>query len=182
MASFEERPPFGPRLGPDLVECDGAAFETIVGPFLDAGYALAVATLRDEDAAVDVLQEATVRAWRGFSGLRDARLARPWFLAIVANEVRRHRRSPWQSVDKRADLEATEPNGTSPFDERGLDVRQALRKLSPDDRLPLALFFYLDLPMEEVATALGTGTSAARGRVYRAVGRLKRMMGQEVAR
>jgi DNA-directed RNA polymerase specialized sigma24 family protein len=41
------------------------------------------------------------------------------------------------------------------------------------DRLLLYLFYWLDFPLEEVAAVAGLSTSAARGRLYRAVGRLR---------
>jgi DNA-directed RNA polymerase specialized sigma24 family protein len=38
--------------------------------------------------------------------------------------------------------------------------------------IPKGMVFYFDLPLEEVAAALGTSVAAARGRVYRACRRL----------
>ena len=37
----------------------------------------------------------------------------------------------------------------------------------------VVLFFYLDLPLEEVARIAGLSTSAARGRLYRSIRRLR---------
>jgi DNA-directed RNA polymerase specialized sigma24 family protein len=48
-----------------------------------------------------------------------------------------------------------------------------LLKLSADDRLPLVLHFYLDLPLDEVARALHISPSAAKSRIYRAAKRLR---------
>ncbi len=58
-------------------------------------------------------------------------------------------------------------------DEPATDLKAALLRLSPDERLPLVLHFYLDLPLEEVARTLGVTTAAAKSRIYRAAKKLK---------
>ena len=60
------------------------AFDQAVLPHLDAAYNLALWLTRDDQDAQDVVQEASLRAfkyWKGFSG-RDCR---SWLLAIVRN-------------------------------------------------------------------------------------------------
>jgi sigma-70-like protein len=63
-------------------------FDATVGPWIEPGYRLAVAMLRDPDEARDAVQEATVKAWLSIDRLRDSGQARAWFLAIVANHCR----------------------------------------------------------------------------------------------
>lgn len=61
-------------------------FETAVLPHLDAAYNLARWMTRSPDEAVDIVQDATLRAWRFFDGFRGGD-AKPWFLRIVRNAV-----------------------------------------------------------------------------------------------
>ena len=56
---------------------------------------------------------------------------------------------------------------------RGADLRRAIMRLTPRDRVVVVLFFYLDLPLEEVARAAGVSVAAARGRLYRSVKKLR---------
>jgi RNA polymerase sigma factor (sigma-70 family) len=58
-------------------------------------------------------------------------------------------------------------------------LERALARLREKDRRALFLFFYLDLPVEEVAMALGLSPAAARARIYRACRRLRRDLGEE---
>ena len=58
-------------------------------------------------------------------------------------------------------------------DKPATDLKAALLRLSPDERLPLVLHFYLDLPLEEVARTLGVTTAAAKSRIYRAAKKLR---------
>ena len=59
-------------------------FERLVLPHLDAAYSLAAWLLRDDAQAEDAVQEAYLRAFRFFDGLRGDE-ARPWLLGIVRN-------------------------------------------------------------------------------------------------
>jgi RNA polymerase sigma-70 factor (ECF subfamily) len=65
---------------------DGARFERMVLPHLDAGYTLALYLTHDASDAEDAVQESVLRALRYFHTLRDDRDARAWFLAIVRRE------------------------------------------------------------------------------------------------
>ncbi|HEV2027179.1 MAG TPA: RNA polymerase sigma factor, partial [Candidatus Dormibacteraeota bacterium] len=131
-----------------------ADFDALIGPHLDAGYRTALAILRNPDEAHDAVQESAFKAWRKLNQLHEGKPARPWFLAIVANQCRSELRRHWWSVIRMPDVE---PETTSK--EAGsavtMDIDRELAKLPPDDRLALFLYFYLDLPMEEVGAVLG---------------------------
>jgi RNA polymerase sigma-70 factor (ECF subfamily) len=143
---------------------DKLAFDAIVGPLIAPAY----------------LQEATLRAWLKLGQLHDGRPIRPWFFAIVSNQCRMVRRGPWWRVIKAANVRAS----VQPSDDailRDLDLEDAVRRLAPEERLPLVLYFYLDLPMSEVSRVLGVSVSAAKARVYRSVARLRPSIGSEEA-
>ncbi len=59
-------------------------FATTVLAHLDAAYNLARWLLRDADAAEDVVQEASLRAFRFFDGMQGP-TPKAWFMAIVRN-------------------------------------------------------------------------------------------------
>ena len=115
-------------------------------------------------------REASIKAWRKFRQLRgDVGSLRSWFLSIVANECRMARRGRWFSVIKVADVPAQAPEER----ESSSDLHRALMRLAPEERLPLVLHFYLDLPLDEVARTLRVSQSAAKSRIYRAAKRLR---------
>ena len=53
------------------------------------------------------------------------------------------------------------------------DLRRALLQLGHDDRLVVVLYFYLDMPVADIALVVGASTDAARARLYRAIHRLR---------
>jgi RNA polymerase sigma-70 factor (ECF subfamily) len=152
---------------------DAHAFATLIEPLLNPAYRLAAVMLADRSAAEDAVQEASVKAWRKLGQLRgEAGSLRSWFLSIVANECRMFRRQRWWSVSKVAEVLPLH-GGRDQFDETSMDLKAALLRLSPEERLPLVLHFYLDLPLDEVARTLGLSPAAAKSRIYRTARKLR---------
>lgn len=69
---------------------DRASFDDVVVPHLDAAYRLARWLVRNEDDAEDVVQEASLRAFRYFRTFTGGN-GRAWFLRIVRNSCHRWR-------------------------------------------------------------------------------------------
>src|SRR5205814_835698 len=152
---------------------DASSFSLLIEPLLDPAFRLAAVMLADRAAAEDAVQEASIKAWRKLRQLRgDQRSLRSWFLSIVANECRMARRQRWWSVVRLADPRPASADEHAMSD-TSADLRSALLRLSAEDRLPLVLHFYLDLPLEEVARTLGVSPAAAKSRIYRAAKRLR---------
>ncbi len=154
---------------------DDSAFEALLEPLLNQAYRLACGMLHDHQAAEDAVQEAAFNAWRKLGQLREGSEMRPWFFGIVANECRSTRRSRWWAV-VRTDL--PEP-ATEPHDEAvvaSVELRQALRGMDPAKRLVLVLYWYLDLPLDEIAATIGTSVDGAESRLRRATNELRKRM------
>jgi RNA polymerase sigma-70 factor (ECF subfamily) len=165
----------------ERVALDSAAFTAALEAVLDPAYRLATVILRDRAAAEDAVQEAALKAWRKHGQLRGGMAGfRGWFLSIVANECRMARRTRWWHVVRFA--ETPEPPAPVAPAFSSDDLREAVLKLEPADRAALFCFFYLDLPMEEVARVLGCSPTAARSRVYRAARRLRPELNPEELR
>jgi RNA polymerase sigma-70 factor (ECF subfamily) len=81
-------------------------------------------------------------------------------------------RRRWWSVVR---LPAKETAGADPEEPavQYLDLERAMNRLSSDDRAILHLYYFLDLPIDEVARVIGIRVGAAKTRIYRAVHRLR---------
>lgn len=154
---------------------DEAAFEILLEPLLNQAYGLACGLLHDRQAAEDAVQEAAFKAWRKLPQLREGSEMRPWFLGIVANECRSVRRTRWWSVIR---SDPPEPAAEAPDEAviAGIELREALRSMDPAKRLVLVLYWYLDLPVGEIAATLGISAHAAESRLVRATNELKGRM------
>lgn len=150
---------------------DETAFEALIGPLVEPALRLAHSMLSDRGEAEDATQEAITRAWRKLHQLRSGMPVRPWFLAIVINQCRNVRRTRWFKTVRIAEIFQGGRSHEAGFER--VDLARALARLPNQDRQALFLYFYLDLPMDEVALALGVSAAAAKGRIYRACHRLR---------
>jgi RNA polymerase sigma-70 factor (ECF subfamily) len=148
-------------------------FADLLTPLIQPGFRLALAMLHDHQAAEDAVQEASFTAWSKLGRIRDRSRLRPWFLGVVANKCRNARRKKW-SVD--VNLGLPEELSVVSGEERtlrGTDLRKAVARLAYDDRLVVVLYFYLDMPLEEIAAVAGSSVGAARARLYRSIRKLR---------
>lgn len=165
-----------PAPGPDLIRSakagDEAAFEQLLRPLIDPAYRFACVMLSDPDAAQDVVQEAAVKAWRKLNQLRDGSDPKPWFLGIVANQCRSLRRTRWWSTIKSAAI----PGMVDTSDERiarDLDLRNAISRLRPLERIVVTLHYFLDLSLEDVAVTTRQTVAAVKSQLYRALHKMR---------
>jgi len=161
----------GRSLHEDALAGDEAAFENLIGPLVEPAIRLAYSMLGDRMEAEDATQEAITRAWRKLGQLRLGMPMRPWFLAIVVNQCRNVRRTRWFRFVRMKEIVEPDRHGEPAVE--NIDLARAISRLPDRDRQALFLHFYLDLPIEEVAVALGISPAAAKGRIYRACHRLR---------
>lgn len=134
------------------------------------GLALRMCDRSDVD---DVVQEALAQAWRR-RGTFDARRgsARSWLLALTADQARRAARrrhrvaTPTNSVDWLA-VEQGLPD---------IDVREAISRLSERQRLAVELYYYIGLPVVEVAQVMGCAEGTVKSTLADARAQLRRTL------
>jgi RNA polymerase sigma-70 factor (ECF subfamily) len=153
---------------------DAAAFEELLAPILLPAYKLAFTMLAQREAAEDAVQDASFKAWKAVGTLRaEGGDVRPWFLSIVANQCRTARRRQWWRLLTSSDRTEEAPSQAGQHAEaqtaEAIDLRRAVASLSREKRLVLALVYWLDLPIDEVARVLGVSEVAVRSRLRRAV-------------
>lgn len=153
------------------------AFRQLADRHLDASYRLARAVLGDAIEAEDATHDAFVQAWRKWSTLRDPALFEHWFRRILVNTCRNRlrRRSRWAASDLSPLLPPRPADAFRQTDERDA-IGRALLRLSPDHRIAVALRFYLDLPVDEMARYLGVRPGTVKSRLHHAIRRLHGML------
>lgn len=165
-------------------------FEALAIPHLEAANALAQWLMRDVGEAEDVVQEAFLRAFRGFHTFVGPEI-RPWLLRIVRNSAFRRlaskkRASNVVSIDEafrfdddgeagEAHIPASEPNAEEMLlagTDRHLAL-QALGSLQPIYREVLVLREIEEMSYREIAEVTGVPAGTVMSRLSRARGELR---------
>jgi RNA polymerase sigma-70 factor (sigma-E family) len=116
----------------------------------------------DVAEAQDAVQEAFIRAWQRWPAIREYENPEAW-VRMVACRVATSR---WRSMRSRLVAHrryGTAPPAAAPGPET-VDVVAALRRLPDEQRVAIALYYLLGLPVAEVAreTSAPVGTVKAR--------------------
>jgi len=152
-----------------------AAFEHLVEDRLDATYRLARLILRDVQEAEDATHDAFARAWRDHSRLRDPDRFDAWFNRIVVNtcrdRLRRQGHRRHDPLDRAADAPAPHDAGSTLSNRDALE--RAFAVLNADQRIAVVLRYYRDLPVDDVARAVGAPVGTVRSRLHYALGHLR---------
>jgi RNA polymerase sigma-70 factor (ECF subfamily) len=150
----------------------GQAFLRLADEHLDAAYRLARAILHDATDAQDATHDAFERAWRSWSTLRDPSRFEPWFDRILVNTCRdRLRSTRRQATDISVEVAITSGDQFGQAHDRDL-LANAIAGLSPDHRVVVALRYYRDLPIDEIAVRLGVPAGTVQSRLHYALKRL----------
>jgi RNA polymerase sigma factor (sigma-70 family) len=161
-----------------------ARFDAQVMPHLDAAYRFARWLVRSPGDADDVIQEAMLRAYRAFDGLRGSDV-KAWLLAIVRNchataVTQRQRRAQIPLPDEHDAEDGYAMISTLPDpecasmhrdDERTLD--RLLSMLPEEHREVLVLREIEELPYREIAAVTQVPIGTVMSRLARARAALK---------
>ncbi|MFJ2261473.1 sigma-70 family RNA polymerase sigma factor [Streptomyces sp. NPDC087844] len=135
----------------------------------------------DRQRAEDLVQETFVRAWQHPEALRadDFDSVRPWLLTVgrrLAIDARRARQARPAEV---GDAVLESARVAADHAERSvatLDVREAVKTLTPEHREVLVQVYFRGASVAEAAAALGIPAGTVKSRAYYALRALRRVL------
>jgi RNA polymerase sigma-70 factor (ECF subfamily) len=166
---------------------DREAFDTIVRGRMDAVYRTSLAILGNPADAGDAAQETFVSAWCHRDALRDPSLFDAWLGRINLNacrtQLRRRGRKRIRELElPHSDGDCDPPAPGKSVEDRTADAEafdRAFARLSVDDRAVLVFHHLQDMPVAQIATALGIPTGTIKSRLHRARAALECALAKE---
>jgi RNA polymerase sigma factor (sigma-70 family) len=128
----------------------------------------------DLTIAEEATQAAWVIAWRRLGDVHEPSHLRPWLITVAANETKQLLRKRRTRARFEVATDASqEPGGRDPATGvSGLDLREAVSRLDPDDRALIAMRYVAGFDSNELGVALGKSPAATRQRLKRLLDRL----------
>ncbi len=160
-----------------IARADEQALSELYRRFGRLAYGLAYRILRDDALAQDAVQEAFLGVWRA-AGRFTAERAKPstWLLTLVHRRavdlVRREERRRTEPLQPDSESTDSAPDELELLSERQ-SIREALRKLPPEQREAIELAYYGGYTQSELAERLGQPLGTIKSRMFTGLARLR---------
>lgn len=158
---------------------DEAAFARIVAAYHGDMVRVAYGICGERESANDAVQAAWLIAWRKLRAVREPDHVRSWLVAVAANEARHLARRRRGGVVEIAVDPPAERSADPAEDISRVDLANALRRLSPDERTLIALRYGADLDSSHIAPLLHVSPSGVRARLMRTMRHLRKELGDD---
>lgn len=168
---------------------DEGAWDTLFRRYQLPLYAYVVEMVRDEQDALDLVQETFVQAVRYIGSLRDDARFGSWLFGIAHQRClllwrRRHRHAEWADAPSLDEIEEPFMDEPGPLEwllhrEQADRLTAAIAQLPPTQRGTLLLHELEDFSVEEVARITGAEVGTVKSRLHYARKALRRILEEE---
>ena len=135
-------------------------------------YRLAYQYVGDRDLAMDLVQDAVVKALQHWESLREPEAVRSWFYRILVRECLSFLRQNRRVIYLAEPPEQVQSSGESALEDREA-LQQAIDRLSPKLKTVVLLRFYEEMQLSEIAEITGTNLSTVKSRLYKGLKKLR---------
>ena len=174
-----------------VAQGDRRGFEELYDRFSRVLFSTAYRVLNNQEAAEDVLQDVFIQIWEK-APLYDPSRGKPmtWAITLTRNKAIDRLRSTVRRNRLGDDLER-EAQSQDQFDDRssfdalaaedrGKVVREAIQKLSEDQREAIELAFFSSFTQTEIAERLKVPLGTIKARIRRGMLRLRDVLGSKI--
>jgi RNA polymerase sigma-70 factor (ECF subfamily) len=159
--------------------------------YQDMVFSTAVRLTGSDSQAQDIAQDVFLKAYEQFSHLRTSRTAGGWLktvtMNLTLNFLQRHRRR-WRLFSELSEEGAPDIPGIDGdaqdtvladlgAEQRRFLIDEALRHLPPNQRVPLVLFHFEDMPYQEIAARLEVSLAKVKTDIRRGRAALLSLLG-----
>lgn len=144
----------------------------------DKFYRLAYTYARNQDDALDIVQNAVCKALDHYEELRDRNAVKTWFYRILVNESYTYIKKRKRELPSEEEL-----NGEIPYYERGYEssdeIYEQINRLEEDVQRIIKLRYFEELTLKEISDVMKLNLNTVKTKLYRGL-KLLRQNIQEV--
>lgn len=138
-------------------------------------YRLAYSYVQEEQAALDIVQNAVCRALERCFGLKNPLALKTWFYRILVNEALQYLRKSKRETPLTEDISAA-----LSYEERAFSADrqtyEAVLQLAEPMKTVVLLHYYEDMTLKQIAEITNTPLSTVKSRLYSALKKLKQIL------
>ncbi len=171
---------------------DTQSFEELVSRYRDRVYARAFSIMRNEELAIDLSQNAWIKAWQRLEQFHGDASFVTWLNRIITNlcldELRRQKRLKTDSIEEiqedtgpvenRMEIQDFDPIAKLNQQELRERIDDAMDKLSVNHRTVLLLYEYEQLEYKQIADQMDTTIGTVMSRLFYARKKMASLLGE----
>ena len=159
----------------EVLKGDPEAFTLLVEKYKYLAFSLSMKVTRNREDAEEVAQDSFLKAYKSLENFKGSSSFKTWLFRIVyttaISKIRGKKKDFVNFEDcKFSDGELMETEnavGQLSLEERSYQLHKAMESLEPDERALLNLYYFEDLPVDEIATIMDISASNVKIKLFR---------------
>ena len=139
-------------------------------------YRVAFSYSRNEEEALDLIQEAITKALKNIDKLKEKEYIKTWFYRILINECLQYIKKNKRIITCELQEIENKIEWNDNITTEGIDIYNNIQKLNEKVRTVIILRFFEDMKIEEIATITKTNVNTVKSRLYKGLKELKNLI------
>lgn len=139
----------------------------------DKFYRIAFSYSKNEDAALDIVQEAILKSLNHINKLKKEEYVKTWFYRILINECLQYIKKNKRIITYESQEIENKIEWNDDISINGIDMYKYIQNLNKKLRTVIILRYFEDMKIEEIAKITKTNISTVKSRLYKALEILK---------
>ena len=139
-------------------------------------YRIAFSYSKNEEAALDIVQEAITKALRNMNKLREEQYVKSWFYRILINESLDYVKKNKKILTCELEEIENKINWSDNINVEGIDIYKHVQNLNDKLKTVILLRFFEDMKIEDIARVTKTNVNTVKSRLYRGLEELRKFI------
>ncbi|MGX4601299.1 sigma-70 family RNA polymerase sigma factor [Faecalimicrobium sp. JNUCC 81] len=166
------------RLIKKSIKGDGECFEELVKKYKFYLYKVAYSYTKNEDKALDLIQECTYRAWKNIKNLKQESSFKPWISKILVNIAITTIKKESKIIISEIDENIVHVKKDISIEEK-VDIHEAIDTLKPEYKMVIILKYFDDMTIEEIAYVMEIPINTVKSHLRRARQSMKNILKED---
>ena len=162
-----------------IIEFDNQRFDDLYQKYASIVFRTAYNFLLNKDDAEDIVQEVFIKYFISNKAFNDDNHEKAWILTVTANLSKNVLRSKSR---QNLELDDTIKIVDHKFDKaitNHLDLEEAMKELTANQRLVIYLFYYEQIPIKNIAKIMKSNENTVKSHLLRAKSKMKTYLEKE---
>ena len=151
---------------------NNSAFSVLIKSYEKDLYKVAIAMTKNEDDALDCIQEAILQAYISIKDLRQDEYFKTWLIKILINKCNALLKKNKKILN--LDVSITENDKVEQSEK--LELKDSINNLDSDLKIIVILYYYEDMSIKDISESLNIQQGTIKSRLSRARSKLKEML------